>query len=262
MVRAQDVSRRSGGSASSGIWILRQCSLEIPRGGLTAIVGPSGAGKTSLLYCLSGLDRPESGQVAIDGTDIYALSRERRARFLRTRVGFVFQQYNLIPYLTVVENVLLPESLAGRRVPHDAVAGMLARFGLADKRSTPASALSGGEQQRVALCRAMLLGPAVVFADEPTGALDTANSHVVLRVLRDLADSGTSVVMVTHDVDAAALADGVVFMRDGAITGVSGRMDGQAILAGMRPTGTSTRPSPEGGAMPGGGSNERGGVSW
>ncbi|MCI1747896.1 MAG: ABC transporter ATP-binding protein [Acidipropionibacterium sp.] len=239
MVRAQSVSRRADNGRGPGLQILRQCSLGIPAGGLTAIVGPSGAGKTSLLYCLSGLDRPDEGRVIVDGTDVYGLGRERRARFLRTRVGFVFQQYNLIPYLTVAENVLLPEELAGRRVPRDAVDRLLARFGLADKRSTPASALSGGEQQRVALCRAMLLHPAVVFADEPTGALDTANSRMVLGVLRDLAGSGTTVVVVTHDVDAASLADRVVFMRDGAITGVSGPMKGAAILAAMRTPGAA-----------------------
>lgn len=230
-VWAEGVSQRVDGSDT---WILRGCSVQLPRAGLTAIVGPSGAGKTSLMYCLSGLDRPTSGRVLLDGTDVYGLGRERRARFLRETVGFVFQQYNLIPYLTLEENVLLPEQLAGRRVPRDQVQGMLARFGLEGKRKTVASALSGGEQQRVALCRAMLLRPSIVFADEPTGALDSANSQLVLRILRDLTAQGTTVVMVTHDVDAAALADRVVFMRDGAVTGVTGPLDADSILARMR----------------------------
>lgn len=230
-ISAEGVSQRIAGSDT---WILRGCSVQLPRAGLTAIVGPSGAGKTSLMYCLSGLDRPAEGRVLLDGTDIYRLGRERRAKFLRDRVGFVFQQYNLIPYLTLEENVLLPEQLAGRRVPRDESTQMLARFGLEEKRTTVASALSGGEQQRAALCRAMLLRPSIVFADEPTGALDSANSQLVLRVLRDLTMQGTTVVMVTHDVDAAALADRVVFMRDGAITGVTGPLDADSILARMR----------------------------
>ncbi|GII94078.1 ABC transporter ATP-binding protein [Sinosporangium siamense] len=233
-VWAGGLSQRAGVSGSSGDWILRDCSLALPRAALTAIVGPSGAGKTSLMYCLSGLDRPDEGRVLLDGTDIYGLGRERRAKYLRNTVGFVFQQYNLISYLNVEENVLLPEQLAGRRVPREQVTAMLTQFGLQDKRKTVAGALSGGEQQRVALCRAMLLRPSIVFADEPTGALDSANSQLVLRILRDLTVQGTTVVMVTHDIDAAALADRVVFMRDGSITGVAGRLDGDAILARMR----------------------------
>ncbi len=233
-VWADGLRQRAGGSGSSGDWILRDCSLQLPRGALTAIVGPSGAGKTSLMYCLSGLDRPSEGRVLLDGTDIYRLGRERRAKFLRSTVGFVFQQYNLISYLTLEENVLLPEKLAGRRVPREQVTAMLSEFGLQDKRKTVASALSGGEQQRVALCRAMLLRPSIVFADEPTGALDSTNSQLVLRILRDLTSQGTTVVMVTHDIDAAATADQVVFMRDGSITGVTGRLDGDVILHRMR----------------------------
>lgn len=230
-ISADEVGQRV---VDSDEWILRGCSLRLPRAGLTAIVGPSGAGKTSLMYCLSGLDRPAEGRVLLDGTDIYGLGRERRARFLRDRVAFVFQQYNLIPYLTLEENVLLPRQLARRRVSHDEVQVMLDRFGLKDKQKTVASALSGGEQQRVALCRAMLLRPSIVFADEPTGALDSTNSQLVLQILRDLTAQGTTVVMVTHDVDAAALADRVVFMRDGAITGVTGPVRADDILARMR----------------------------
>lgn len=233
-VWAGGLGQRAGGPGGSGGWILRDCSLRLPRAALTAVVGPSGAGKTSLLYCLSGLDRPAEGRVLLDGTDIYGLGRERRAKYLRSTVGFVFQQYNLISYLDVEENVLLPKQLAGLRVPGGQVTAMLTRFGLQDKRRTVASALSGGEQQRVALCRAMLVRPSIVFADEPTGALDSANSQLVLRGLRDLAAQGTTVVMVTHDIDAASSADRVVFMRDGSITGVSGRLDSDAILARMR----------------------------
>jgi putative ABC transport system ATP-binding protein len=197
-------------------------------------VGPSGAGKTSLLYCLSGLDKPDSGQVVIAGTDIYALSEEQRSRFIRSNIGFVFQQYNLVPYLTVEENVMLPLSLSHRKPDIVQVVQLLQRFGLRAKSNTTVSALSGGEQQRTALCRALLMRPAVVFADEPTGALDTANSALVLQVLRELADAGSSVVMVTHDTDAAALADRVVFLRDGQVTGVYGRLTAEQIVEGMR----------------------------
>lgn len=230
------VKRVVSADGSSPSVILNDVSLDIPSAGLTAIVGPSGAGKTSLLYVLSGLDRPDSGRVVIGGTDIYALDEERRSRFIRGHIGFVFQQYNLVPYLTVEENVMLPLSLAHRKADYIRGTQLLSRFGLRRRARTVVSALSGGEQQRVALCRALLLRPAVVFADEPTGALDTANSELVLQVLRELADSGSNVVMVTHDTDAAALADRVVFLRDGGITHIAGRLTAGQIVEGMRRT--------------------------
>lgn len=213
--------------------ILWGVSLDLSGGGLTAVVGPSGAGKTSLLYCLSGLDRPDQGQVWINGTDLYSLGDEKRTRFLRERVSFVFQQYNLIGYLTVEENVRLPHALAKRRVDPDAVTDILGRFGLTEKRTARVSTLSGGEQQRAALCRAILMRPSVIFADEPTGALDTANTDIVLRVLRDLATEDCAVMMVTHDVESAALADRIVFMRDGMIAHVTGRLGVDEILHTM-----------------------------
>ena len=223
-----------GRQIASGDWVLRECSVTFSPGSLTAIVGASGAGKTSLMYCLSGLDAPTAGQVLVEGQDVYAMSRQARATFLRSRVGFVFQQYNLVSYLSVEENVALPLSLDGRRVDRQVLTRLLERFGLAAKAESAAGALSGGEQQRVALCRVLLLRPAVVFADEPTGALDSANSRLVLEVLRELADAGITVVMVTHDVDAAVRADRVVFMRDGSITGVGSGLDAGQVLAGMR----------------------------
>lgn len=213
--------------------ILRGCSLELRGGGLTAVVGPSGAGKTSLLYCLSGLDRPNQGQVSINGTDLYALSDEKRTRFLRQTASFVFQQYNLVGYLTVEENVRLPHALARQPVDPVAAQDILSRFGLLEKRAARVSTLSGGEQQRAALCRAILMRPSVIFADEPTGALDTANTSIVLRVLRELAGQGCSVVMVTHDVESAALADRIVFMRDGIIAHLTGRLGVDQILHTM-----------------------------
>ncbi|MEU4569944.1 ABC transporter ATP-binding protein [Micromonospora sp. NPDC023956] len=204
--------------------ILRGCSLDLTGGGLTAVVGPSGAGKTSLLYCLSGLDRPDQGQVSINGTNLYSLGDEKRTRFLRQTASFVFQQYNLIGYLTVEENVRLPHALARQAVDSAAVDGILSRFGLLEKKASKVSTLSGGEQQRAALCRAILMSPSVIFADEPTGALDTANTGIVLQVLRELATQDCSVVMVTHDVESAALADRIVFMRDGMIAHMTGRL--------------------------------------
>ena len=223
-----------GRQIASGDWVLRECSVTFSPGSLTAIAGASGAGKTSLMYCLSGLDAPTAGQVLVEGQDIYAMSRQARATFLRSRVGFVFQQYNLVSYLSVDENVTLPLSLAGKRADRQALAQILERFGLTEKTGAAMGALSGGEQQRVALCRVLLAQPAIVFADEPTGALDSTNSRLVLEVLRELADAGITVVMVTHDVDAAVRADRVVFMRDGSITGVGSGLDAGQVLAGMR----------------------------
>lgn len=212
--------------------ILRGCSLEI-RGGLTAVVGPSGAGKTSLLYCLSGLDRPDQGQVSFDGTDLYALSDEKRTQFLRRTASFVFQEYNLIGYLTVEENVRLPQTLAKQHIDSTAVENVLSRFGLLAKRSAKVSTLSGGEQQRAALCRAILTRPSVIFADEPTGALDTILTGIVLQTLRTIAIQDCSVVMVTHDVECASLADHIVFMRDGVISQITERLGVDQILHTM-----------------------------
>ncbi len=238
MIRGSHVVKMAGGGQQTPV--LRGCSLELSGSGLTAVVGPSGAGKTSLLYCLSGLDRPDQGQISINGTDLYALNDEKRARFLRENVSFVFQQYNLIGYLTLEENVRLPHALARKRVDAAEVKDVLSRFGLWEKRSARVSTLSGGEQQRAALCRAVLMRPSVIFADEPTGALDTANTDVVLRVLRDLATQGCSVVMVTHDVESAALADRIVFMRDGVIAEATGRLGVDQILHTMARLGGET----------------------
>lgn len=231
-IQANQIVKLPGGGGQQ-VPILRGCSLELRGGGLTAVVGPSGAGKTSLLYCLSGLDRPNQGQVSINGTDLYALSDEKRTRFLRQTVSFVFQQYNLIGYLTLEENVRLPHLLARQPVETAAVEDILSQFGLFEKRAAKVSTLSGGEQQRAALCRAILMRPSVIFADEPTGALDTANTGIVLKVLRDLATQDCSVVMVTHDVESAAFADRIVFMRDGLIVHVTGRLGADEILHTM-----------------------------
>lgn len=231
-VRAEGVKRWAD-TGEERVPVLRGCSLAAA-GGLTAIVGPSGAGKTSLLYCMSGLDAPDEGRVLVAGRDLYAMGEGARTRFLRQAAAFVFQSYNLVPYLTVEENATLPIALARGKVDRGRLRDLLGRFGLADRAKTPAGGLSGGEQQRAALVRALLSRPAVLFADEPTGALDTRNTALVLGVLREMADAGTTVVMVTHDVDAAATADRVAFVRDGLVTRVAGHCTPEQVLAGTR----------------------------
>lgn len=200
---------------------------------MTAVVGHSGSGKTSFLLCLSGLDAPTSGTVLVNERDVYGLSRAERARVLREEIGFVFQQYNLVPFLSVEENICLPFRLARRDVPHDMVRSLAESFGLGHRLRAPARSLSGGEQQRTALCRAIALRPGIVFADEPTGALDSQSSRIVLQTLRRMADEGQMVVMVTHDLEAAALADAVVIMHDGRTVATRGPSTGQELLWAM-----------------------------
>lgn len=210
--------------------ILRGCDLELHGGGLTAVVGPSGSGKSSLLMCLSGLDRPTSGTVAVDGKDIHRLSPRRRAAMLRSEIGFVFQQYNLVPFLSVEENIALPFQLDRAKVPRDTISRLIDAFDLGHRRRASARTLSGGEQQRTALCRALARRPGIVFADEPTGALDSHSTEVVLRTLRRMADEGQMIVMVTHDLEAAAFADTVVVMHDGRTVKTVGRSTSQQLL--------------------------------
>ena len=210
--------------------ILRGCDLELHGGGLTAVVGPSGSGKSSLLMCLSGLDRPTSGTVTVDGKDIHRLSPRRRAAMLRSEIGFVFQQYNLVPFLSVEENIALPFQLDRAKVPRDTISRLIDAFDLGHRRRASARTLSGGEQQRTALCRALARRPGIVFADEPTGALDSHSTGVVLRTLRRMADEGQMIVMVTHDLEAAAFADTVVVMHDGRTVETVGRSTSQQLL--------------------------------
>ena len=210
--------------------ILRGCDLELRGGGLTAVVGPSGSGKSSLLMCLSGLDRPTSGSVTVDGKDIHRLSPRRRAAMLRSEIGFVFQQYNLVPFLSVEENIALPFQLDRAKVPRDTISRLIDAFDLGHRRRASARTLSGGEQQRTALCRALARRPGIVFADEPTGALDSHSTEVVLRTLRRMADEGQMIVMVTHDLEAAAFADTVVVMHDGRTVETVGRSTSQQLL--------------------------------
>ncbi|MEN3614767.1 ABC transporter ATP-binding protein [Plantactinospora sp. ZYX-F-223] len=206
------------GDGGRPVDVLRGITHSIPTGAMTAVVGPSGCGKSTLLFCLAGLERPTTGRVTLLGHDLPRLRPRAVARLYRDRIGFVFQTYNLIPSLSARENVVLPRRLAGRPVDLAAADTLLAEMGLDGRHRVCASRLSSGEQQRVALARVLATNPAVVFADEPTGALDTHTAAVVLGRLRALADGARTVVMVTHDLDAASLADDVLVMRDGLLT--------------------------------------------
>ncbi|MGZ3117206.1 ABC transporter ATP-binding protein [Streptomyces sp. H62] len=218
-VRLCSVSRRYG-SGDSGVTALDEVSLAFPRGTFTAVMGPSGSGKSSLLQCAAGLDRPTSGAVVVGGTDLTGLSERRLTLLRRERIGFVFQAFNLLPSLTAAQNVALPLRLAGRRPSRSRVREVLAQVGLADRARHRPAELSGGQQQRVALARALITRPEILFGDEPTGALDTRAGREVLALLRGMVDdAGRTVVMVTHDPVAASYADRVVFLVDGRVHG-------------------------------------------
>ncbi|MFC8127694.1 ABC transporter ATP-binding protein [Streptomyces sp. NPDC057302] len=192
--------------------------LAIRAGTFTAIMGPSGSGKSTLLQCAAGLDRPTSGTVEVGGTELTGLSERRLTLLRRDRIGFVFQSFNLLPSLTAAQNVALPLRLAGRRPSRTEVGDALGRVGLGERARHRPGELSGGQQQRVALARALVTRPAVLFGDEPTGALDTTTSREVLGLLRELVDrEGQTTVMVTHDPVAASYADRVVFLVDGRV---------------------------------------------
>jgi putative ABC transport system ATP-binding protein len=194
--------------------------IDIERGAFTAVMGPSGSGKSTLLQCAAGLDRPTSGSVRIGDTELTGMSERRLTLLRRERVGFVFQSYNLLPSLTAEQNVVLPLRLAGRRVSKARAREALRRVGLGDRARHRPDRLSGGQQQRVALARALITRPEVLFADEPTGALDTRTGHEVLSLLRGLVDTeDRTIVMVTHDPVAASYADRVVFLVDGRVHG-------------------------------------------
>jgi putative ABC transport system ATP-binding protein len=206
------------GAGARRVTALDGVSVAFGRGTLTAVMGPSGSGKSTLLHCAAGLDRPSDGAVTVDGTRLDDLGEDALTRLRRDRIGFVFQAFNLVSALTAAQNVALPLRLAGRRPAERDVAAALAAVGLADRARHRPSELSGGEQQRVALARALISRPAVVFADEPTGSLDSATSRQVLGLLRALVDEhGQTVVMVTHDPVAASYADRILILADGRI---------------------------------------------
>lgn len=216
-VRLRQVSRRYDAAAGT-VRALDEVSASFHAGTLTAIMGPSGSGKSTLLHCAAGLDRPTGGEVVIDGVDLASLSEHGLTLLRRRRVGFVFQAFNLVSALTAEQNVALPLRLAGRAAPPGLVRAALAEVGLAERAAHRPSRLSGGEQQRVAIARALITKPAVVFADEPTGQLDTSASRQVLGMLRGLVDDHAhTVIMVTHDPVTASCADRVLFLADGRV---------------------------------------------
>jgi putative ABC transport system ATP-binding protein len=214
-VSAFDLVRRYG-EGDSAVEAVRGVSLEVPAGQFTAIMGPSGSGKSTLMHLLAGLDRPTEGSVEIAGQDITTMSDKKLTLLRRKHIGFVFQAFNLVPTLTAEENVTLPLSIAGKKIDRAWVDSVLQRVGLDDRRSHRPAEMSGGQQQRVAVARALVAEPTVLFADEPTGNLDSHTSAEVLALLREAASVyGQTIVMVTHDDGAAEAADRVIHFVDG-----------------------------------------------
>jgi putative ABC transport system ATP-binding protein len=217
VVIATDVTRRYG-EGDAAVDALAGVSTAFDRGRFTAIMGPSGSGKSTLMHILAGLDRPTSGSVALDGVEITGLDEAELTRLRRDKLGFVFQFFNLLPVLTAEENIVLPLSIAGRRPDSSWLEQLIRTVGLEDRRTHRPAELSGGQQQRVAVARALVSKPAVVFADEPTGNLDSKSSQDVLRLLRQAVDEfGQTVIMVSHDPAAASHADRLITLRDGRL---------------------------------------------
>ena len=209
---------RTYGRGETLVHALRGIDLDLPRGRFTAIMGPSGSGKSTLMHCLAGLDQPSAGTVTVAGRSLERLTDDQLTRFRREQLGFVFQAFNLLPMLTAEQNIRLPLELSGRRADPAHLTRLVESLGLADRLQHRPGELSGGQQQRVAIARALITGPAVVFADEPTGNLDSESSAEVLGLLRgSVRELGQTVVMVTHELDAAAYADDVVVLADGAV---------------------------------------------
>jgi putative ABC transport system ATP-binding protein len=219
VVRLREV-RKVYGSERNGVVALNGVTIGFPAGTFTAVMGPSGSGKSTFLHCAAGLDKPTSGSVTLAGEELSGLSETKLTVRRRERIGFIFQAFNLLPALTVQQNVTLPLRLAGKRPDAKLVADVIHRVGLTERRKHLPAELSGGQQQRVAIARALVTRPAVIFADEPTGALDTRTARDVLGLLRESVDRyGQTVVMVTHDPVAASYADRVVFLADGQFVG-------------------------------------------
>jgi putative ABC transport system ATP-binding protein len=217
VVAAHDITRRYG-EGDAAVDALRGVTLDVGQGKLTAVMGPSGSGKSTLMHIMAALDRPTSGTVWIAGTKLGSLSDKEITLLRRKHIGFVFQFFNLLPMLSAEENVLLPMTIAGEDTNREWREELLKKVGLTDRRNHRPAELSGGQQQRVAIARALVSRPTVVFADEPTGNLDSKTSGEILELLRDSVDSlGQTTVMVTHDSRAAAIADRVLFIDDGLI---------------------------------------------
>jgi putative ABC transport system ATP-binding protein len=237
IVRTSDLTRVYG-EGETAVRALAGVTVSFPAGQFAAIMGPSGSGKSTLMHLLAGLDRPTSGSVVVDGEEIAKLDDKGRTRLRRDRLGFVFQAFNLVPVLTAEENILLPLTLAGRKVDPEWRDRLIDAVGLRDRLTHRPAELSGGQQQRVAVARALIHRPAVVFADEPTGNLDSHSSEEVLSLLRHAVDDfGQTVVMVTHDAGAAAHADRIVVLRDGEIVHDGAAEDTEGVLDLMKAVG-------------------------
>jgi putative ABC transport system ATP-binding protein len=238
VVTAEQLTRTYG-EGDTAVQALRGVSLAVASGQLTAVMGPSGSGKSTLMHLLAGLDKPTSGEITIAGQKIAHLDDTSLTKLRREHIGFVFQFFNLLPMLTAEENVLLPLTIAGEKPDQAWFEGLLEKTGLDKRRTHRPSELSGGQQQRVAIARALVSRPTVVFADEPTGNLDSKTSGEILELMRDSVDSyGQTTVMVTHDARAAAIADRILFLDDGEIVKDLPRSDAKTVIAAMEEIGT------------------------
>lgn len=216
--------RKHYGSGDSGVKALDGVDIAVSEGEFVAIVGTSGSGKSTLLHMLGGLDRPTSGKVEVEGTDIFALKDDELAIFRRRKIGFVFQSYNLVPVLNAYENIVLPIELDGGRVDKGYIQSIVETLGLKDRMNSLPNQLSGGQQQRVAIARALAAKPAIILADEPTGNLDSRTSQDVLSLLKLTGSRfGQTIVMITHNEEIAQLADRIIRIEDGRISGGEGR---------------------------------------
>jgi putative ABC transport system ATP-binding protein len=232
-VSASDVTRRYG-EGDTAVDALRGVSLEIASGQLTAVMGPSGSGKSTLMHILAGLDKPTEGEVTIAGIEITELNDAALTKLRREHIGFVFQFFNLLPMLTARENIVLPLNLAGTNPKSGWVDELSAKVGLTERLSHRPAELSGGQQQRVAIARALVSRPTVMFADEPTGNLDSTTSGEILELLRESVSSyGQTTVMVTHDAQAAAIADRILFLADGLIVKDLGPSSAHHVIEAM-----------------------------
>ena len=237
VVTAKDVVRRYG-EGETAVDALRSVSVDIAPGRLTAVMGPSGSGKSTLMHILAGLDQPTSGEVTVAGIDIAGLDDTALTKLRRDHIGFIFQFFNLLPMLTAAENIALPLKLAGGKPDPEWLEELVDKVGLGERLTHRPAELSGGQQQRVAVARALVSRPSVMFADEPTGNLDSGTSAEILALLRDSVDTlGQTTVMVTHDANAAAIADRVLFLADGRIVRDIGACTAHEILATLEEVG-------------------------
>jgi putative ABC transport system ATP-binding protein len=235
------------GSGEAAVRALDGVDVDFARGELTAIMGPSGSGKSTLMHCMAGLDRGDAGTVVVDGLEVSTMNERKLTRLRRDHLGFVFQAFNLVPTLTALENITLPLDIARRPVDRAHLDAVVQAVGLADRLGHKPTELSGGQQQRVACARALVSRPSVVFADEPTGNLDSTSSGEVLGFLRrSVDDLGQSVVMVTHDPTAASYAHRVLFLADGRLVGALADPTPDSVLAAL----AALRPAPAGAAAP------------